>query len=311
MAQVSVVVPCFNVEEKIERCINSIKEQTYKDFLCYFIDDGSTDGTASLIKKLINNDQRFVYRYKSNGGQASARNLGLELCDTKYITFVDSDDYLHQDYLFQLINSFDDGVDLTACFFDRVYENRISRNEFNEKDLLLSKYPAVWGKMIKTSIIKKNHIQFPEGLWYEDLCFFATLTSFISEVNIVKKSLYYYIQNENSTMYTYSDKIYDIYKIFDILKKDPNIQQDTLEYLEIYHILIGTIYRASFKTDFTFSNIKCILEYVENRYPKWYKNHNIKTQLSGIYRIYLWFLQKHCFRLIFIALKFGNRFLSL
>lgn len=311
MVQVSIVVPCYNVEDKIERCINSIMKQTYGDYLCYLIDDGSTDGTASLILKLIKNDQRFVYQHKSNGGQASARNLGVELCNTPYITFVDSDDYVHQDYLLELINAFDSEVDLTACYFDRVYDNRISKNDFNEKDLYLAKFPAVWGKMIKTSIIKKNHIYFPEGLWYEDLCFFAKLISHIKKVNIVKTSLYYYIQNKNSTMYTYSNKIYDIYKIFEIIEKNPKIQQSTLEYLEIYHILIGTIYRVSFKTNFVSTDINQILNHVEKKYPNWYKNKYIKTQLSGAYRIYLWFLYKHCIKLIFITLKIGNRFLSL
>ena len=112
-------------------------------------------------------------------------------------------------------------------------------------------------------------------------------------------------------MYTYSNKIYDIYKIFEIIEKNPKIQQSTLEYLEIYHILIGTIYRVSFKTNFVSTDIKQILNHVEKKYPNWYKNKYIKTQLSGVYRIYLWFLYKHCIKLIFITLKIGNRFLSL
>lgn len=312
MTRVSIVVPCYNVEDKIERCIDSIMKQSYGDYICYLIDDGSTDSTANCIKNKIAEDSRFIYLYKPNGGQASARNLGIAQCDTEYITFIDSDDYVHQDYLKELEHPFlDSSVDITACYFDRVYPDRTSRNEYDEQDLRLSKFPAVWGKMFRTSVIKDNGVFFPEGLWYEDLCFFARLMVYVQNVHIVKKMLYYYIQNENSTMYTYSDKIYDIYKVFDILEKEPEMDKSINEYLQIYHILVGTVFRASFKEDFSSQKIKDILAYVERRYSKWYKNKYIQSQLPIFYRTYLWFLKHHWTGIISFILKKANCYVSL
>jgi len=130
MKVISVVIPCYNVESKIIKCIDSLKAQSYKNFKCYLIDDGSTDDTAISIKKAIKNDSRFEYVYKENGGQASARNRGIDLSSTKYITFIDSDDYIHPDYLLKLYTpfSYSNEVQLSACFFERIYENKKSIN---------------------------------------------------------------------------------------------------------------------------------------------------------------------------------------
>lgn len=313
MTRVSIVVPCYNVEDKIERCIDSIKSQSLKDYVCYLIDDGSVDETAVRIKDKILNDSRFIYLYKPNEGQASARNLGIKYCDTDYITFVDSDDYVHEDYLKELEKPLNDDatVDIAACYFDRIYTNRTSRNEYDEMDLRLSKYPAVWGKMFRSSVIKENNILFPEGLWYEDLCFFARLINYVNEVRMVDRVLYYYIQNANSTMYTYSDKIYDIYKVFDILRTENKMDKRVIEYLQVYHILVGTIYRASFKNDFSSQTVKDILLYVENRYPEWYKNKYIQEQLPFFYRIYLRILKWHWTGIVSFILKRTNHTISL
>ena len=312
MSTISIVIPCYNVEDKIIRCLQSIKEQSFDDFTCYIIDDGSSDKTASIIKSFINEDNRFLYFYKDNGGQASARNLGIELTKEPYITFIDSDDYVHQDYLLQLFTPFKtNDIDMTACYFERVYENKVSVNNFTKQDLLLSKFPAVWGKLFKTEIIKNNNIEFPKGLWYEDLYFFAEVISHVNNIQIVDHSLYYYIQNKNSTMYTYSDKIFDIYSIFNKFKNENHIKKDVLEYLMIYHILVGTVFRASFKEDFSTGTIKEIVSYVEKDNPRWFKNQFIKSQLSFFYKAYLWFLKTHQYGIVYIVLKIMNRHISL
>jgi len=312
MKVISVVIPCYNVESKIIKCIDSLKAQSYKNFKCYLIDDGSTDDTAISIKKAIKNDSRFEYVYKENGGQASARNRGIDLSSTKYITFIDSDDYIHPDYLLKLYTpfSYSNEVQLSACFFERIYENKKSINSFNETDLYLSKYPAVWGKMFLLDLINEKKIRFPLGLWYEDLCFFTEYMSYVMNISIVNDSLYYYMQNPNSVMYTYSDKIYDIFKIFDILKTK-TINKERLGYIMIYHILIGTIFRVSFKPNFDKNEIQSIMSEFNKQYPSWNKNKYIKKCMPLFYRIYLVSLAHGNYLLIYYILSKLNKYLYL
>lgn len=312
MELISIVVPCYNVEDKIKRCIDSIKNQTFSNFKAILVDDGSIDNTNQIIKKEIVSDERFIYIYKDNGGQASARNLGISMANSEYITFIDSDDYIREDYLKDLIEPLinDKELDMTACFFERIYESKVSLNMFNEKDLYFSKYPAVWGKVFKTSIIKGNNVSFPESLWYEDLCFFTILIGYCKKIKVIEKPLYYYMQNPNSTMYTYSNKIFDIYKVFDIIKQNID-NSERIEYIMIYHILIGTIFRASFKPNFNKKELSEICYWMEKQFPLWYANPNIKSQMPLFYRIYLYFINKKAYGFVTFIIKRFNKYLSL
>ena len=232
--RISIIVPCYNVEQKIKRCIDSIKEQSYRDFSVFLIDDGRKHHTADVIKKEIDHDDRFHYVYKENGGLSSARNCGMQFVESEFVCFVDSDDYLHFDYLKELVTPLiERDYDVSACYFDRVYEDHVSTSIFTSTDVMLCKFPAAWNKMFRTEIIRKNNLMFPEGLWYEALCFFAQLVSLLESVYIVGKYLYYYVQNKNSIMYTYSDKIYDIYHVFEQIQKHGSMDKDRLEYINV------------------------------------------------------------------------------
>ena len=311
-ALITVVIPCYNMQDKVVRCINSLKAQTFNKFVAYFIDDGSKDKTGEIIKEHIINDQRMKYVYQENGGLSCARNTGISLASTEYICFIDSDDYVHPDYLKKLVTPLiNEKCDISACYFERVYEDRTSINKFNQMDLILCKHPAAWNKMFRLDMIKENNIQFPKGLWYEDLCFFAQLISYCKNIKIIEESLYYYVQNANSIMYTYSDKIYDIYKVFNILKNSNSIENKVLEYMEVYHILVGTVFRASFKPNFNKNELKDIVIYVEKQYPGWYKNQYIKSQLSTFYKIYLFAIRMHWNGFVTLMLKLLNKHVSL
>lgn len=307
---INVIIPCYNVEKAVGRCINSIKRQSYTDFNAIFVDDGSTDQTGNIIRKMIKDDERFHYVYKENGGQASARNNGLELCNSEYVTFVDSDDYLDTDYLSELYQlAKENNSDISCCYFVREYTDKSSLNAFSEDDMFLCKYPAVWGKLFKTELIKDT--LFPVGLWYEDLCFTAQIMQKAKKISIVQKSLYHYVQNAGSTMYTYSDKIYDIYEVFDRIKEHKDSDPYRIEYMEVYHILVGTVFRASFKKGFKKKELKDIVDHVEKEYPYWYKNPYIKTQMSTFYRIYLWFIHIHWYGFVTAVLRLLNKHVSL
>jgi|AKZA01.1.fsa_nt_gi Glycosyltransferases involved in cell wall biogenesis len=310
---VTIIIPCYNVEDKINRCIESIKNQTFREYHVLLIDDGSTDKTAEMIVTQIKGDNKFTYIYKNNGGQASARNLGLAKTKTEWVTFIDSDDYVRNEYLEKLMANIDNN-DLVACAFERIYENKKTLNTVTEEELCLSKYPAVWGKLFKKSKIIENNISFPEGLWYEDLEFFTKYMITVKEFTVINQPLYYYIQNNNSTMHTYSNKIFDIYIIKENLKKFCNNRvEDTadIEYILIYHILIGTIFRASFLKNFKKRSIAEIVQVISTDFPNWYQNKHINNQMGFVYRTYLKCLNRGYYNVIYITLKIFGKFLYL
>lgn len=316
MNKVSIIVPCYNMEAHIDRCLESLKKQTYKNIEIICVDDGSKDNTAEKIKKHIENDKRIQYFYKENGGLSDARNFGLTKITGEYISFIDSDDYVNKNYIKRMIDIMKkEKTDMAVCEFERVYKNKNTKKEINIKDITNFKIPAAWNKLYKRD--KFKGIEFPLKLWYEDL---ATIPRYImntSKISIVKEPLYYYVQNDSSIMHTYDDRIFQIYDSIGIIEeyaKNNNLYEqfyENLEFANIYHILVGTIFRSSFHKDFSISMIKEIVMKVEKKYPKWYNNKEVKTNLSSVYKVYLFLLKNKQYGIIKVLLKTFGRYMHL
>ena len=105
---ISIIVPIYNVENYLRQCLDSIQNQTYQNFECLIINDGSPDNSADICREYVEKDSRFRYLEKENGGVSSARNLGIEHSKGQYITFIDSDDWVDSDYLEVLYKSLTD-----------------------------------------------------------------------------------------------------------------------------------------------------------------------------------------------------------
>ena len=124
---ISIIIPVFNGEKYIDRCLQSIRNSSYQEFEIIIIDDGSSDNTLSIIKKYEAQDNRIKVISKINGGSASARNVVIQNAKGQYIAFIDADDYIHKDYLKILYNNInDDDIDIVECDFAIVY------NDFEE-----------------------------------------------------------------------------------------------------------------------------------------------------------------------------------
>ncbi|HEF8786834.1 TPA: glycosyltransferase family 2 protein, partial [Providencia alcalifaciens] len=114
--EISVIIPVYNVENYIEKCITSVKLQSFTDFECIIIDDGSPDNSIDIAKNLIHDDTRFLIYSKKNAGLGPARNTGLDYANGKYIVFIDSDDYIEKDYLLDLITKIKlEDADICTC----------------------------------------------------------------------------------------------------------------------------------------------------------------------------------------------------
>lgn len=208
--KISIIVPVYKVEAYIHHCINSILTQTFTDFEVILINDGSPDKCGEICDYYATIDPRVIVIHKVNGGQASARNAGLDLARGEYIGFVDSDDYIDHD-MFELLykNAKQYNADVTECGINIVKDCSIepiqNNNEFENGDNLVALKGylnngyrnCVWNKLYKKEIFET--LRFPNKL-YED-GFLAFKIYYLTKKYIfIGKSKYYYIQRINSTM---------------------------------------------------------------------------------------------------------------
>ena len=212
MPRISIIVPVYNVEHVLKRCCESILHQTYADFECILVDDGSTDKSGIICDTYTGLDERFKVIHQSNRGVSAARNTGLDHARGDYLTFVDSDDCIHPEYLNVLLSSlisFD--ADASICnytiFKDNVPDIKFEDNEktiFSGEDICYKlydygnsgQYIAPWGKLWKRKCY--TGLRFPVGKIHEDQ--FITYKVFFAcnRVVTIDSSLYFYWVNPNS-----------------------------------------------------------------------------------------------------------------
>ena len=173
MPKVSVVVPVYNAEKYIDRCIDSILSQTFEDFELILVDDGSPDKSGKICDNYAAKDNRVKVIHKQNGGVSTARNVGIENSTGEYIMFVDSDDYIDNQMLEVLLQKTSDDVEMVISSIrmvckEKVYDFRMKNREYSPKVLMeeycLEKFPRIcvcgpWCKLYKRSVIDENKIR--------------------------------------------------------------------------------------------------------------------------------------------------------
>ena len=214
---ISVIVPIYNVEKYLKRCIESILKQSYQYLEIILVNDGSQDKSIDIIENFKEIDGRVYCINKANGGLSDARNAGIVSSTGKYLVFVDGDDYLEPDYIKQLYDAIiDTDADVSACSFNIVNESgRIIKTELlcqkksviTGKELLSKvmtatgyKYVVVWNKMYKKAIF--DEIKFRQGMNYEDEFINFRIFYDIKKVTLVEAALYDYVQRVGSITQT-------------------------------------------------------------------------------------------------------------
>lgn len=217
--EIGIIVPVYNVENYIERCINSIIKQSYTNFILILVDDGSNDNSLNICKKYSSIDKRVKVISQKNKGVSSARNKGIEFCQSEYLCFIDSDDYVESDYLNNFVENLYDDSDLifqgiNKCYKDKI-EKIIPQKGIYCRDELLngisdinkfSIFGYVCTKLYKTEIIKKNKLVFNNNIKIsEDRIFALQYLYYCNKLYVVNKSSYnYIIHNTGLTAYNYS-----------------------------------------------------------------------------------------------------------
>lgn len=218
---VTIILPFFNAERFLERCLKSIEAQNYKSFECILINDGSTDNSKLLVEKFVKKDARFKLINKSNTGVSDSRNYGIRVANGKYIYFIDSDDWIEPNSIEDMVKC----IEIKKCdlvmsdiWFDYTNRKLIPYTRemgiVKKEDALVSLYndtwtrPVVWGKLYKKDIIIDNKIQFKSEIAYaEDILFLTKVLLCSEKIEYINKPLYhYFLDNSNSALHTIGRK---------------------------------------------------------------------------------------------------------
>ena len=315
MVKVSIIVPVYNVEKYLSRCLDSLINQTLFDIEIIIVNDGSPDNSQDIIDKYKKKDKRIISLIKENGGQASARNLGLNYASGEYIGYVDSDDWVRIDMFEKMYNKAkEEESDIVICDFYKAYDdgniieekNMITFENDIKKNYIMG-HPCPWNKIYKKGIITNEH--FPEGMIYEDFASDPLLVSKVNVVSYVENPLYFYYIRENSTMNdkVFKPKFYDKLKagniITDAINSDSsyNKYRQEFEFLLINNLLRDTYFRLKDITEAK-NLLYDITVFIKENYPRFMKNKYIKG--NGLkYRIITYLIYKRKYKL----LNFINR----
>ena len=209
MAQVSIIIPCYNCEKHLERCLDSVLAQTCQDWEAIVVDDGSTDASAAVLAQYAARDSRFKVTRQANRGQSAARNRVLEMATGEYISFLDADDFYDAGFLADLLaEARRTGADVVMTNTRFVDGNKTRQTQFARKALTdfserigILPHGGVWDKMFWADFIRANEIDFPEGLYYEDVPFLVTALSHANRLAVIDGAAYnYHVTNANSTL---------------------------------------------------------------------------------------------------------------
>lgn len=235
----SIIVPIYNVEKYLPRCIDSLINQNYKDIEILLINDGSTDNCRTICESYAVKDNRITVVNKKNGGLSSARNYGLDIATGDYIFFVDSDDYVEPTFCSKAIKAFyENNADIIVLGFNTVSEKLKATKHCASHTITLSKYQALrglvedgyincfaWNKAYKASLFKD--IRFPEGFTFEDVGTIHKLIIQSKGITVIPDVVYNYMVNSNSlsSKWWHSEKKIEDYFIQRNIQKKAILQE--------------------------------------------------------------------------------------
>ena len=241
--RISIIIPVYNVEQYIRRCLNSILDQTYSNYEVLIVDDGSSDSSVDIAREYEAADLRFNVFEKENGGQGSARNYGLARASGKYISFIDSDDWVHPEFLERLIHIMKmEHADVAMCNIQRVWDDGIisknvvgntsSRVVENMEEFLKTASFVVWNKLYKRELFQD--VWFPERIKYEDFACLPTVLIKAKRISIISDVLYNYYWRLGSTTNS-NQHIVDILKAQSILETS-SLSKEAPKLLTVYFV---------------------------------------------------------------------------
>lgn len=302
--KLSVIVPVYNVENYISRCLDSILNQEVDDIEVIVINDGSKDGSQLIIDQYVKKYPNIIYSYqKKNGGLSDARNFGFQFATGDYIAFLDSDDYLYPNAYNLLLSASNNGQkNIVSCGYSMDFPQK-SIIVTDNRPQIISDYIAnglvvAWNKIYKKEWLLATNIKFPKGLLYEDTEFFCKLLCHITsldDITFVNMPLIHYIQRGDSISYSTSSKVDDIHLICDNIFRyysENNIckeYRDAVEY-KFVKALLGNFFLKYCRIDNKKEKRQGLLknwQYITSNFSNWKHNPYIINNDSKLVKMYL------------------------
>ena len=310
MKSVSVIVPFYNVENYIEKCLNTLVHQTLEDIEIILVNDGSQDRSMVVVKKFLEQyPDKITYIEKENGGLSDARNYALPYAKGEYIAFLDSDDYVEKTMykdMYKLAKKEDS--DMVECNFYWEYPDKKKEDigvVYNGKKEMLEKVRVVaWNKLIKKEVLEKSKVTFPKGYRYEDVEFTYKLIPYLDKVSFLKKPCIHYIQREGSISNNQNERnkeIFDVLEhVIDFYKENDLYEEykDELEYLYVRYAFCSSLLRiVKIKDEFVQRKLLDLTwEKVNTTFPEWKQNPVLKSK-KDLKSIYLKTINKFTFEM--------------
>ena len=318
---ISLVIPVYNVEKYLRKCLDSVLAQTYDNFEAILVDDGSTDSSGKICDEYAEKDNRIIVYHKPNGGLSDARNYGVEQCNGDLVSFIDSDDYVTVDYveyLYSLIEKYD--ADMSIGQFVRINEGdtfTINKNDKKEDTVIdpeqaLKKIclgdqisTVAIAKLYKKSILLSN--KFPFGAYYEDVAIMYKLISDSKKISVGNKKIYLYVQRNKSILHSaINEKHMNILTFTDemfryITDNYPNISQyaDIRCCTSADDVIIRVLENEGSKKEYYYKAQKYLKSHIKNLYKC--KEVSLHVKIDNFFILKGYYIAKIYWRLRSIA----------
>lgn len=288
--KISVIIPVYNVEKYLKRCLDSVVNQTYKNLEIILVDDGSADNSGKICDEYAQKDKRIIVIHKENGGVSSVRNKGLDICTGDYVSFIDSDDWLENCFYEYVVNNVKDN-DLLIFFYHITNGKNSKWIKYNNAEFELTKEKCLmeltkakiqsylWVMIFKRKLF--YNIRFPQNRNYEDQAIMHLLIDKCQNIKYCNKAFYNYFQNPKGITHTVNYKNYKDFLYVNILRG----RFLKKKYPEIYKYHLNYIYSAIAKLCWLYKNderyvirYKFLRKFILNRLMK--NIFNIKITLK-------------------------------
>lgn len=324
--KVSVIVPVYNTEKYLEKCLDSLLNQTLDEIEIVAVNDGSPDGCKGILESYkARYPEKVVVIHKENGGQASARNLALGVCTGEYIGFLDSDDFVREEMFEKMYRmASEQDADYVACgYTDITYRDGkevvlqpyvASKVARETKDMFFGALASPFLHLYKREIMVNSGVTFPEGYIYEDTAFYLNLIPHIKKLGVIEEALAVRLRHSNSTMATFKKE--RVRHIFPVLKTSMDYYKehgfwkeyhDELEYFCTRILLCSSLQRISKVGKFrdACELVGETLEFIKEHFPEYRKNPYLK---SGKLALYMKGMNKVTAYIALVLYRITNKF---
>ena len=294
--KVSIIVPVYNTEKYLDKCLNSLLNQSYKNIEIIFVNDGSTDRSKEILQKYARQSEKIIVVEQKNQGLSVARNEGILHATGFYLSFVDGDDYVDKDFIFHLIERAEDSrADMVICGYKMVDEKgkvlrktipdvyeRITKEEWSCRIM------AACFRLIKKELWDAYDMKFMPGIWGEDLAVVLFLNSMCEKIEVLSCAEYYYVQHASSIRHNMKGIARDkmpYQAIEDTCMRITELQcKNSKFFLELSLLKIFTVLLFDLGRGADDTKIKELCEYIqrimETYFPDWKKTVSLRKILA-------------------------------